>query len=859
MKIIKKDGEIAKTPLKSTASDEKRSPNIKKRSNAKTTQTAALLTPRSSTTETKTPAAPKTTITSPKTAPRAKPQAEKTFALPSRSSVFNTIHAHAVLYKKPLNTIQLAQELDVPPTQASALQNLLDEMTTAGDIKMNPKGSYSPLSDQPLVTGVLQTHKDGYGFLVNDAGEDVFLPERQMHGAWHGDTVTVRITGTARNGKREGEVVEVVTRKSSQVVGRLLSENGVWLVSPDDIRLRADILVAADELAGALVNQIVVVALKNYGDELSMPTGRIIEVLGNADDAGLAIDFAVCKFDVPHVFSLATENQVAKLADMVSPAEYAGRVDLRDVPLVTIDGEDARDFDDAVYCEPMLQGKKVVGYRLLVAIADVSHYVKDKTPLNEDALTRATSVYFPRRVVPMLPEKLSNGLCSLNPHVERLCMVCDMVVNLDGEITAYQFYEAVMHSAARLTYNQVWQYLNEGTGALPEQFAELCTHISDLYALFKLFLQARERRGAMEFETIETYIVSDDKGKITEILPRSRNDAHRVIEECMLAANVCSAEFIATCERPSLYRVHEGPTPEKLEALRRSLKAAGLSLGGGDKPQPKDYAAITQQLHGRPDAAVLQTLLLRSMQQAIYTPDNLGHFGLAYPAYTHFTSPIRRYPDLLVHRTIKAILSNQRYLPMTDQVPLLEDTRKKRGPAEINPKEKQDKKDDAVHKLWNSLGEHASMCERRADEASRDVTQWLKCEYMKQFIGQTLPGHISSVTAFGAFVTLDDMYVDGLIHISELGSDYFEFDEVSFSLIGRSSGMRYRMQDAVKVKIAAVDSDTRRVDFVLEKPESSRTPSQKNSSKSMAKNTSSRSEPKENELKTKSSRRRGKR
>ena len=863
MKIIKKDGEIAKTPLKSTASDEKRSPNIKKRSNAKTTQTAALLTPRSSATETKPPVTPITSSTaSPKAAPRAKAQADKIIALPSRSTVFNTIHAHAVLYKKPLNTIQLAQELDVPPSQASALQNLLDQMATTGDIKMNPKGSYSPLSDQPLVSGTLQTHKDGYGFLINDAGEDIFLPERQMHGAWHGDTVTVRITGTARNGKREGEVVEVITRKSSQVVGRLLSENGVWLVSPDDIRLRADILVAADDLAGALANQIVVVALKNYGDEFAMPTGRIVEVLGNADDAGMEIEIAVRKFDVPHVFSLATENQVAKLADAVSPAEYAGRVDLRDVPLVTIDGEDARDFDDAVYCEPVLQGKKVTGYRLLVAIADVSHYVKDKTPLNEDALTRATSVYFPRRVVPMLPEKLSNGLCSLNPHVERLCMVCDMVVDLNGEITAYQFYEAVMHSAARLTYNQVWQYLNEGTGVLPEQFSELCTHISDLYALFKLFLEARNRRGAMEFETIETYIVSDDKGKITEILPRSRNDAHRVIEECMLAANVCSAEFIATCERPSLYRVHEGPTPEKLEALRRSLKAAGLSLGGGDKPQPKDYAAITQQLHGRPDAAVLQTLLLRSMQQAIYTPDNLGHFGLAYPAYTHFTSPIRRYPDLLVHRTIKAILSNQRYLPMTDQVPLLEDTRKKRDVDEVNPKEKQVKKEDAVHKLWNSLGEHASMCERRADEASRDVTQWLKCEYMKQFVGQTLPGHISSVTAFGAFVTLDDMYVDGLIHISELGSDYFEFDEVSFSLIGRSSGMRYRMQDAVKVKIAAVDSDTRRVDFVLEKPEGSRSSSrasQKNSAKPMTKNASQQSDNKEPEAKAKGNRRRGKR
>ncbi|TDR31060.1 ribonuclease R [Hydromonas duriensis] len=807
MKRTKKDGDTAKTTSQNNEKVKLRS-TTKKRSNAKTSQTPALLKPRA---EAKSKVKPTSSVVS-----RQKMRPTQLVALPSRSTIFNVIHAHAVLYKKPLNTIQLAQELDVSPTQVSALQEVLDQMSLAGDIKMMPKGSYAPLSDQALVSGILQTHKDGYGFVSNDSGEDVFLPERQMHGAWHGDTVTVRITGTARNGKREGEVVEVVHRKSSQVVGRLLSENGVWLVSPDDVRLRSDILVSADDLMGALVNQIVVVTLKNYGDGFSMPTGQVVEVLGNSDDAGMEIEIAVRKFDVPHVFSTATDNQVAKLADSVSPDEYKGRIDLRDVPLVTIDGEDARDFDDAVYCEPILEGKKTVGYRLLVAIADVSHYVKDKTPLNEDALTRATSVYFPRRVVPMLPEKLSNGLCSLNPHVERLCMVCDMVVDLAGDITAYQFYEAVMHSAARLTYNQVWQYLDEGTGVLAEQFPELCTHISDLYSLFKLFLDARTKRGAMEFETVETYIVADEKGKITQILPRTRNDAHRLIEECMLAANVCAAEFISTCERTCLYRVHEGPTPEKLEALRRSLKAAGLSLQGGEKPQPKDYANVMQQVHGRPDASVLQTLMLRSMQQAIYTPDNLGHFGLAFSAYTHFTSPIRRYPDLLVHRTIKAILNNQHYMPMTDKVSLLEDNRKKRDVVKTDEKNANTSKNDNIHHLWSSLGEHTSMCERRADEASRDVTAWLKCEYMKQFIGETLSGHVSSVTNFGAFVTLDDMYVDGLIHISELGQDYFEFDEVSHSLIGRASGTRYRLQDTVKVKIAAVDSDTRRVDFLLD-------------------------------------------
>ena len=779
----------------------------------KTAQSAALLTARTPDARTTNP------TTSPK--PVAKPQGtriDKMAGLPSKSTIFDVIFTHANVYKKPINMLALAQELDVPPTKVSGLQVIVDQLVSAGDIKMSPKGLLTPNSEQNLVRGVLQSHKDGYGFVNNPDGEDVFVNERNMNGAWHGDKVAVRIIGTARNGKREGDVVEVTERRFAQVVGHLLRENGVWLVSPDDVRLRTDILVDASELKGATVNQIVVVALTEYGNQYALPMGRVVEVLGNADDAGMEIEIAVRKFDVPHVFSEATERQTAQLPDTVLESDLKGRVDLRDVPLVTIDGEDARDFDDAVYCEPIKSGRKTTGYRLIVAIADVSHYVQDKTPLNEDAILRSTSVYFPRRVIPMLPEKLSNGLCSLNPHVDRLCMVADMVLDLDGHVTAYQFYPAVMHSQARLTYTQVWEYLSEGTGVLANEHKAVAPHIKNLYALFHLQLQSRGLRGAMEFETTETYIVSDENGKIKEILPRTRNDAHRLIEECMLSANVCAAEFIEQSGRTSLYRVHEGPTPEKLEILRKNLMMAGLRMGGGDKPTPQDYAEVMRQVVGRPDAQTLQTLLLRSMQQAVYAPDNLGHFGLAYAAYTHFTSPIRRYPDLLIHRTIKAILLGQRYTPSLEGFTLLEDTRKKTNAVDnaVKHVDKQRTKPDASQLTWQRLGEHTSMCERRADEASRDVTAWLKCEYMKQFIGEVMAGKISAVTQFGAFVTLDAVFVDGLIHISELGQDYFEFDEASFSLKGRASGMSYRLGDAVSVRIAGVDSDTRKIDFVLE-------------------------------------------
>ncbi len=719
----------------------------------KNQQSVALLTPR---VKSAPASASEPTPSTPAQSTKQGTRIDKMSGLPSKSAIFDVIFTHASIYKRPINTLALAQELSVPPTKVSGLQKLLDQLAQAGDIKISTKGLLSPNSEHNLVYGTLQAHRDGYGFIINPNGEDVFVNERNMNTAWHGDKVAVRIIGTARNGKREGDVVEVTERKLSQVVGHVIHENGVWLVNPDDVRLRSDILLDANDLGGATANQVVVVALKTYGDSYTMPTGRVVEVLGNADDPGMEIEIAVRKFDIPHVFSEATERQTAQLPDTVIASDLTNRVDLRDVPLVTIDGEDARDFDDAVYCEPIKRGRKTTAYRLLVAIADVSHYVRDKTPLNEDAVLRSTSVYFPRRVVPMLPEKLSNGLCSLNPHVDRLCMVADMVIDLDGQITAYQFYPAVMHSAARLTYTQVWEYVSEGTGVLTEAHKAVAPHIKNLYALYQIQLKAREARGAMEFETTETYIVSDEKGKIKEILPRTRNDAHRLIEECMLAANVCAAEFIAQCERPSLYRVHEGPTPEKLEALRRNLALAGLRMEGGDKPTPKDYAKVMAQIAHRPDAATLQTLLLRSMQQAVYSPDNQGHFGLAYSAYTHFTSPIRRYPDLLVHRTIKAILQGQRYTPLVNGLNLLEDTRKKVLANDVKPSlNPKPAPNDAQHNAWVRLGEHTSMCERRADEAS-------------------------------------------------------------YSLKGRASGKIYRLGDEVQVRIAAVDSDTRKIDFVLE-------------------------------------------
>jgi ribonuclease R len=542
-------------------------------------------------------------------------------------------------------------------------------------------------------------------------------------------------------------------------------------------------------------------------------------VLGDIDDPGMEIEIAVRKYGVPHVFSDACLAEAKALPDKVRPADCKGRVDLRDVPLVTIDGEDARDFDDAVYCEPAKVGRGK-GWRLLVAIADVSAYVKTGSPIDIDAYDRATSVYFPRRVIPMLPEKLSNGLCSLNPEVDRLCMVCDMLITATGEIWAYQFYPAVMFSQARFTYTEVAAILANTRGPEAARRKERVEDLLNLADVYRALLKQRHRRGAVDFETTETQIICDDAGRIEKIVPRTRNEAHRLIEEAMLAANVCSADFIAQGKHPGLYRVHEGPTPEKKEILRTYLRAMGVGLTIGDEPTPGEFQAIAEATKERPDAQQIHTMLLRSMQQAIYTPINSGHFGLGYEAYTHFTSPIRRYPDLLVHRVIKAILGGTKYqLPVLPTPGEAHAKLAKRLASRVAaPKASQDLQPVKLNKetqAWQAAGLHCSANERRADEASRDVEAWLKCKYMREHLGEEYGGVVSAATSFGIFVTLDAMYVEGLVHITELGGEYFRFDEARQELRGERTGIRYATGARVQVQVSRVDLDGRKIDFRL--------------------------------------------
>ncbi len=525
----------------------------------------------------------------------------------------------------------------------------------------------------------------------------------------------------------------------------------------------------------------------------------------------MEIEIAVRKYEVPHLFTPETLAQAAALPEALRAADRRHRVDLRDVALVTIDGEDARDFDDAVYAEPYKAGRgksAVEGWRLLVAIADVSHYVKPGEALDEDAYERATSVYFPRRVIPMLPEKLSNGLCSLNPEVERLAMVCDMVVTSAGTVHAYQFYPAVIESHARLTYTEVAAVLANTRGPEAARRADLVPHLLHLHEVYRALLKQRATRGAMEFESTETQIVCDEQGRIEKIVPRTRTEAHRLIEEAMLAANVCAAEYIAAAEHACLYRVHEGPTPEKRQALQAQLKALGVSAALSEQPTPAEMAAIAASVQNRPDALQIHTLLLRSMQQAIYTASNNGHFGLAYGAYTHFTSPIRRYPDLLVHRVLKAILAGKRYhlagSAKTRKPELRRGGKPPRAAARPMSREME---------LWEAAGGHCSANERRADEASRDVEAWLKCRYMRERLGEEFAGTVSAVTGFGLFVTLDALYVEGLVHITELGGEYYRFDEARQELRGERTGIRYTMGARVRVQVSRVDLDGRKIDF----------------------------------------------
>ncbi len=709
----------------------------------------------------------------------------------------------------------MARALKVKPAAQEVLGRRLNAMERDGQIRTDASGTYMLADQSGFITGKVSAHRDGYGFVIPDeGGDDLFLNDKEMNKVLNGDRVRARVTGTDRRGRPEGTIVEVVERANTHIIGRLLNEGGVWIVSPEDNRISQDVLVAGGP-GKAKAGQVVSIELIEQPSRFQQPTGRIAEVLGELDDPGMEIEIAVRKFGVPHVFSPAALKQANRLPNEVVDADLRDRVDLRDVPLVTIDGEDARDFDDAVYCEPVRIGR-TKGYRLLVAIADVSHYVKPNDALDADAIERSTSVYFPRRVIPMLPEKLSNGLCSLNPAVDRCTLVCDMVVTEDGEVTAYQFYPAVMHSAARLTYNEVADILGNTSGPEAQRRPGIVPHLLNLNEVFRALLKARQERGAIDFETTETYIVCNAVGKIEKIIPRTRNDAHRLIEECMLAANVCAADLLIRHKHPGTFRIHAVPTEEKLNQLRTFLKLVGLNLGGGTKPTARDYAEVMQKIKERPDAALLQTMLLRSMQQAVYSPDNVGHFGLAYEAYAHFTSPIRRYPDLLTHRAIKAILQGKKYEPKGIELGKLNTTMSnsaRKQAAKDKAAGTQKKEQDLT--IWDALGVHCSANERRADEASRDVENWLKCYFMQDKLGEDFTGTVSGVTPFGIFVTLDQLYVEGLVHISGLGTDYFQYDEARHELRGERGGATYRLTDKVNVKVARVDLESRKIDLVL--------------------------------------------
>ena len=695
--------------------------------------------------------------------------------LPSREYILQVLAEHGI----PIDQEDLCALLQIELHEEELFIRRIRAMERDGQIMRNRKRAICVMDKLDLVKGKVQGHPDGFGFLIpEDGSDDLVLSAKEMHKALHGDIVMARVGGTDRRGRREASIVEVLEHANTRVVGRLYEDHGILFVVAENRRISQDILVAAGEQNGAIAGQVVILEIMQQPNKHAQPIGRVVEVLGNYGDSGMEIEIALRKHDLPYEFPHDAKHQAEQFSAQVQPESYAGREDVRELPLVTIDGETARDFDDAVYCEPSGSG-----FRLVVAIADVSAYVQPGDPLDKEALNRSTSVYFPRRVIPMLPEELSNGLCSINPNVERLCMVCDMQISADGVIERYRFYPSVMVSKARLTYNQVADMLANPQGEIAQQYAGVLPHINHLYTLFQTLLLARGKRGAIDFETVETQMIFNDQGKIEKIVPVHRNDAHKLIEECMLAANVCAAGFLHDHEHPVLYRVHEGPTPEKLEAVREFFKEFGLELGGGDEPQAGDYAKLLKQIKGRPDYALLQTVMLRSLRQARYAPENAGHFGLGYDAYAHFTSPIRRYPDLLVHRAIKAVLKGSQY----------------------KPSEK-----------WDALGVHCSQNERRADDATRDVEAWLKCFYMRDHLGNIYDGTISSVTGFGLFITLDDLFVEGLVHVSELGSDYFHFDATKHQMLGEHSGKRYRLGDRVRVQVVRVDMESTKIDFVLE-------------------------------------------
>lgn len=710
--------------------------------------------------------------------PHAEREAQKyEHPIPSREYIIEHLNERgkAATYPQLLEELHLRGE-----EQEEALRRRLIAMVRDGQLLKNRKGAYGPVANMELIAGRVIGHKDGFGFMVPDnGGDDLFLGPREMRHVFHGDRVLTRVSSVDTRGKREASIVEVLERNTQQLVGKFYCEAGAAYVEPSNQRMTHKVLIPPDMVNDAKHGQIVVAAVTAQPTKHTLPLGEIVEVMGDHMAAGMEINIAIRSHELPYVWPEEVLFEAGKFPAHVTEEAIKGRNDLRRLPFVTIDGEDAKDFDDAVYCESREKG----GWKLYVAIADVSAYVTPNSPLDKEAYKRGNSVYFPGRVIPMLPEALSNNLCSLNPQVDRLVMVCEMTIHQSGRVMDYEFSEAVIHSHARLTYTQVHEMMEKKDRKAREQFKAQLPNLEQLYALFEVLHKARQERGAIDFDMPETQIVFGANRKIKEIVPYERYGSHRVIEECMLAANISAARYLEKNKHPALYRVHEGPSEEKLNDLRKFTQEMGLKMPGHRDPVPGDYAHVLRIVADRPDFNMIQTVLLRSMSQAVYSPENKGHFGLAYDAYAHFTSPIRRYPDLLVHRAIKQLINKQSSLV-----------------------------DDAG---FVRAGEHCSMTERRADDATRDAKDWLKCEFMMDKVGQEFEGSISGVTNFGLFVELADIYVEGLVHITTLPDDYYQFDSVKHTLIGERTNRRFRLGDPIKIQVARVDLDQGEMDFVL--------------------------------------------
>ena len=739
--------------------------------------------------------------------PEAAREAEKyENPIPSRELILQ----HLADRGAPANREQLCAEFGLTSEEdIEALRRRLRAMERDAQVVYTRRGAYAPVDKLDLVLGRVSGHRDGFGFLIPDEeGEDLFLSPTQMRLVFDGDRALARVVGVDRKGRREGAIAEVVQRAHSTLVGRYNEENGIGFVVPDNSRMQQEILISPGRSNQAEVGQLVEVEITHWPTSRFQAQGNVTEVLGDYMAPGMEIEVALRNYDIPHEWPKAVLAEIRKFKDQVSARDIAKRVDLRHLPLVTIDGEDARDFDDAVYCEARADDGRAAGggWTLYVAIADVSHYVKLDSALDKEAQERGNSVYFPEQVIPMLPEVLSNGLCSLNPLVDRLAIVCEIAISRAGKMLDYQFYEAVIQSQARLTYTEVSHFLERPRSAEAAQFmqqhAVAVEPVTQLYALYKALIKQRQVRGAIDFDTRETRIIFGDDRKIQQIVPTERNHAHRLIEECMLCANVAMANFLQDHKLPGLYRVHDSPPEEKLEKLRGFLGTLGLELNKGKgAPTPKDYLALLEKIQGRADFQLIQTVMLRSLSQADYRPDCLGHFGLNYEAYTHFTSPIRRYADLINHRAVRSVIRSRRASEHVQRVGASSLVK-----ATIYPY------DDAQ---LDGIGEHVSATERRADEATRDVMNWLKCEYMLDRVGDSFAGIVTAVTGFGLFVELQDIYVEGLVHITALPGDYYQFDPLYHRLTGERTGRSFRLGDAINVQVARVDVDERKIDFEM--------------------------------------------